>query len=106
MGVAPAPRRDELSLPKPDLNTILSSRDYRQDAAALVAVQTLANAKLQVDAYEQSKASKRDHNIRFSAVDFSGELLVTNPELFQPALCNGLGHAKAFGCGLLLVRRL
>lgn len=62
--------------------------------------------KLQVDAYEQSKAGKRDHNIRFSAVDFSGELLVTNPELFQLALCNGLGHAKAFGCGLLLVRRL
>ena len=39
-----ATRRDELSLPKPDLNTILSSRDYRQDAAALVAVQTLVNA--------------------------------------------------------------
>lgn len=62
--------------------------------------------KLQVDAYEQSKAGKRDHNIRFSAVDFSGELLVTNPELFHQALCNGIGHAKAFGCGLLLVRRL
>lgn len=62
--------------------------------------------KLQIDAYEQSKAGKRDHNIRFSAVDFSGELLVTNPELFHLALCNGLGHAKAFGCGLLLVRKL
>ncbi len=62
--------------------------------------------KLQVDAYEQSNAGKRDHNIRFSTVDFSGELLVTNPELFQRALFNGLGHAKAFGCGLLLVRRL
>ena len=61
--------------------------------------------KLRVDAYEQSKASKRDHLIQFSAVDFSGELLVTDPELFQQALFNGLGHAKAFGCGLLLVRR-
>lgn len=39
-----ATRRDELSLPKTDLNTILSGRDYRQDAAALVAVQTLADA--------------------------------------------------------------
>lgn len=62
--------------------------------------------KLQVDAYEQCKVGKRDHNIRFSAVDFSGELLVTNAELFHLALCNGLGHAKAFGCGLLLVRRI
>lgn len=39
-----ATRRDELSLPKSDLNTILSSRDYRQDTAALVAVQAVANA--------------------------------------------------------------
>lgn len=36
-----ATRRDELALPKYDLNTILSTRDYRQDAAALVAVQLL-----------------------------------------------------------------
>lgn len=39
-----ATRKDELSLPKTDLNTILSSRDYRQDAAALVAIQTMENA--------------------------------------------------------------
>lgn len=39
-----ATRRDELSLPKPDLNTILSNRDYRQDAAALVAMQMMDNA--------------------------------------------------------------
>lgn len=56
-----------------------------------------------VDAYQQNRAGKRD--IRFSTVDFSGELVVTNPELFQQALFNGLGHAKAFGCGLLLVKR-
>jgi CRISPR system Cascade subunit CasE len=62
--------------------------------------------KLQVDAYEQGKATKRDHNIRFSAVDFAGELIVTNPELFQLALFKGIGHSKAFGCGLLLVRRV
>jgi CRISPR system Cascade subunit CasD len=39
-----ATRRDELALPKTDLNTILSSRDYRQEAAALVAVQMIGNA--------------------------------------------------------------
>jgi CRISPR system Cascade subunit CasD len=39
-----ATRRDELSLPKNDLNTILSSRDYRQDAASMVAVQIVADA--------------------------------------------------------------
>ena len=34
-----ATRRDELAMPKRDLNTILSTRDYRQNAACLVAVQ-------------------------------------------------------------------
>lgn len=61
--------------------------------------------KLKIDVYEQNKVGKRDHNIRFSTVDFSGELLVTDPELCKLALFNGLGHAKAFGCSLLLVRR-
>lgn len=37
-------RRDELSLPRHDLNTILSTRDYRQDAAWAVAVQALPGA--------------------------------------------------------------
>ena len=32
-------RRDELAMPKRELNTILSTRDYRQNAACLVAVQ-------------------------------------------------------------------
>jgi CRISPR system Cascade subunit CasE len=60
--------------------------------------------QLQVDAYQQNRAGER--NIRFSTVDLSGELLVTEPKLFQHALFNGLGHAKAFGCGLLLVKRV
>ena len=39
-----ATRRDELAVPKADLNTILSTRDYRQDAASLIAVQPRGNA--------------------------------------------------------------
>jgi CRISPR system Cascade subunit CasE len=57
-----------------------------------------------IDAYQQNRTGIR--NIQFSTVDFSGELLVTDPELFQQVLFNGLGHAKAFGCGLLLVKRI
>lgn len=37
-------RRDELSLPRHALNTILSTRDYRQDGAWAVAVQAHADA--------------------------------------------------------------
>jgi CRISPR system Cascade subunit CasE len=38
-----------------------------------------------------------------STVDFSGELTVVDPVTFGFALQNGIGRAKAFGCGLLLV---
>lgn len=37
-------RKDELRIPKDDLNTILSTRDYRQDAACLVVVKANSNA--------------------------------------------------------------
>lgn len=39
-----ATRKDELAITKHDLNTILSTRDYRQDAASLVAVQVSKTA--------------------------------------------------------------
>ncbi|WP_177306863.1 type I-E CRISPR-associated protein Cas6/Cse3/CasE [Pseudoduganella namucuonensis] len=57
-----------------------------------------------VDAYQQHQAGKRE--IRFSTVDFSGELIVTDPDLFRRTLFKGLGRAKAFGCGLMLVKRI
>ena len=59
-------------------------------------------ATLNVDAYTQHRGRKAD--IQFSSVDFSGELTVLNPELLIAALGLGIGRAKAFGCGLLLVR--
>lgn len=37
-------RRQEMAVPKQDLNTILSTRDYRQNAGCLVALQALAPA--------------------------------------------------------------
>lgn len=43
-------RRDELNLPKHELNTILSTRDYRQNAAWAVAVQALPGAPHSLDA--------------------------------------------------------
>ena len=45
-----ATRRDELRVPKHELNTILSTRDYRQDAACLGAIQPCANAPYSLDA--------------------------------------------------------
>lgn len=58
---------------------------------------------LSVDAYQQHRGKKE--TLRFSTVDFAGTLTVRDPAVFTGALCTGVGHAKAFGCGLMLVRR-
>lgn len=42
---------------------------------------------------------------RFGVLELSGLLTVTQPELFLPGLAAGFGRAKAFGCGLMLIRR-
>jgi CRISPR system Cascade subunit CasE len=61
---------------------------------------------LRVDAYRQLRI---DHGgqkpITLSTVDLSGTLTVTDAERFTRALLGGVGRGKAFGCGLLLVRR-
>ncbi len=59
---------------------------------------------VRVDGYTQHRAERKD--IRFSTVDFIGELEITNVLAFRKALLGGMGHAKGFGCGLLLVRRI
>lgn len=42
---------------------------------------------------------------RFGILDFEGLIEVSNPELFVAKLSQGFGRAKAFGCGLMLIRR-
>lgn len=62
---------------------------------------------LRVDGYFQHRFTKKGSGlIRFSSLEFEGVLTVTDPGLFvEKALFSGIGPAKAFGCGLMLVRR-
>lgn len=46
----------------------------------------------------------RPGDIRFSTFDLEGLLTVEDPALFLAALAHGFGRAKAFGCGLMLIR--
>jgi CRISPR system Cascade subunit CasE len=39
-------------------------------------------------------------------LDYKGVLCVTDTELFKTTLFNGIGRSKAFGCGLMMVRRV
>lgn len=61
-----------------------------------------------VDAYQQheSLSKKQEKAMRYSTVDFQGILTITDTIKFNEALLKGIGKAKAFGCGLLLVRRM
>lgn len=62
-------------------------------------------ARLRVDGYRTYRMNRK-RGISLSTVDFEGELQVTDLERFTPVLFSGIGPAKAFGCGLILVRRI
>ncbi len=66
----------------------------------------LEQLMFQAAGYRWHALPKKGKKAGFSSVDFEGELKVTDSELFQKALFSGIGPAKAFGCGLLMVRRL
>jgi len=61
---------------------------------------------VQVDGYLRHRVSKKRGGkvINFSTLDYSGLLTVADPATFKAALFRGIGPAKAFGCGLLMVR--
>ena len=67
-----------------------------------------------VDSHDVAIDSYRQHRIRrnggasaltFSTLDFDGVLEVTDPSAFQAGLVHGFGASKAYGCGLMLIRR-
>jgi len=89
---------------KPSLQTLAHaacSAWLQRKAAAcgfLLDVDTLV-----VEAYAQQQ--ERDRALCFSTVDLSGQMTVTEPQALLATLMGGIGSAKGFGCGLLLVRR-
>lgn len=60
---------------------------------------------LVVEGYDQHLEQK-ERNLRFTTVDLAGQLTVDDPIAFETAVLRGIGSAKAFGCGLMLIRRV
>jgi CRISPR system Cascade subunit CasE len=58
-----------------------------------------------VERYRRLQTRKKDTKMTFGVMDFAGQLTVTDEEPFRSSLLKGIGHGKAFGCGLLLIRR-
>lgn len=48
---------------------------------------------------------RRKGEPRFGILDLAGEITVREPDMFLNKLRQGFGRAKAFGCGLMLIRR-
>ena len=48
---------------------------------------------------------KRGKGATFGILDLSGVIEITDSDVFLSALSQGFGRAKAWGCGLMLIRR-
>ncbi len=60
---------------------------------------------VRVDGYQQHILFSKNRKIHFSSLDFNGTLEVTDTDKFLNSLFSGIGPAKAFGCGLMLINR-
>ena len=61
---------------------------------------------LEYAAYNHHPMPEKGKKAGFNSIDLSGEVVVTDAERFTQLLTTGIGPAKAFGCGLMLVRRI
>lgn len=59
----------------------------------------------QITSYRTLSIPRRGKPARLGVIDFDGVLEVRDPERFISSIGQGLGRAKAFGCGLMLIRR-
>lgn len=100
-GVARCEWPDEVTLVQKKAVEWLSSR------AASRGFQ-LCHEQVVADGYRQHRLRrpKGGGTIHLSTVDFAGRLTVQDEEAFSSTLMRGIGPAKGFGCGLMLVRRV
>ena len=65
-----------------------------------------AGGDLEAVAYQKHLLPEKHRNAGFNSLDLSGEIIVVDIEKFKRLLVEGTGPAKAFGCGLMMIRRL
>ncbi len=63
-------------------------------------------SKLQTSAYQWHAMPNKGKRAGFSSIDFTGTLKVTDVEKFKKSLFDGIGRSKAFGCGVLMIKRV
>ena len=67
----------------------------------------IGSADVAVDGYDQHRISrmKSAPAMLYSTLDYEGTLTVSDPVTLLTAIAHGFGAAKAYGCGLMLIRR-
>ncbi|QIB64633.1 type I-E CRISPR-associated protein Cas6/Cse3/CasE [Kineobactrum salinum] len=55
--------------------------------------------------YKTYRNNSRTKPIQFTSVNYQGVLQVVHPDRFLEQLAQGIGRAKAMGCGLMMIRR-
>lgn len=65
------------------------------------------SADVAVDGYDQHRIARTGPApaMLYSTLDFEGILTVSDPVTLLPAIAHGFGAARAYGCGLMLIRR-
>ncbi len=68
---------------------------------------TVQPEEIGIDGYRQHRVERNGsaQAMAFSTLDFDGILEVREPPVFLSCVARGLGAAKAYGCGLMLIRR-
>ncbi|MBL4867218.1 MAG: type I-E CRISPR-associated protein Cas6/Cse3/CasE [Pseudomonadales bacterium] len=61
---------------------------------------------VQSTGYRWNALPEKGRSAGFSSLDYEGVLTVSEPEIFVKMLGDGLGPSKAFGCGLMMIRRM
>jgi CRISPR system Cascade subunit CasE len=68
---------------------------------------SIAAPEVRVDGYDVARIARPDSApIELATLEFDGALTVDNPARFVAAVVSGFGRARAFGRGLMLLRRL
>jgi CRISPR system Cascade subunit CasE len=58
------------------------------------------------DTVKFCRGRNHKHEVTLSRVTFEGALSIADAEPFKTALVQGIGHAKAYGCGMLTIAGL
>jgi len=83
----------------------LSARGEKSGFRLVDAVERPETAASCVTGYRVMRLDHRNDKMKVGVLEYEGVLVVEDPSRLVEAIGHGFGRAKAFGCGLMLIRR-